>query len=121
MTDPRARLYFDQDADARLAGALRQRGFDVVTAFQAGLSEADDRAQLVYAAQSQRIFVTYNVHHFPGIYAVWLAGGQSHAGIIILIGYPPIGTWLRRTLNLLTTFGDGDLRDQLIYLGAEFD
>jgi len=26
-----ARLYFDEDADARLAVALRQRGYDVVT------------------------------------------------------------------------------------------
>jgi hypothetical protein len=121
VTDTAARLYFDHDADARLAEALRRRGFDVVTALQAGPSEADDDAQLAYATESGRIFVTHNVHHFPGIHAAWLADGRSHPGIIILIGYPQIGVWLRRMLGLLTTFDASNLRNQLIYLGPDFD
>ena len=121
MTDGPSRLYFDHDAGVRLAEALRRRGFDAVTAFQVGLSEADDAAQLTYAAESQRIFATHIVHHFPGIHATWLADGRSHPGIIILIGYPHVGVWLRRMLSLLTTFDASDLRNQLVYLGADFD
>lgn len=121
MTDAPSRLYFDQDADARLADALRRHGCDIVTAFQAGLSEADDPAQLTYAAQSESIFVTHNVHHFPSIHATWLDSGQSHPGIVILVGYPPVGVWHRRMLNLLGNFSQSDLRNQLIYLGAEFN
>jgi hypothetical protein len=31
-----------------------------------------------------------------------------------LLGYPPIGVWLRRVLNLLNVLSPGELRDQLI-------
>ena len=48
-----ARLYFDEDADARLAAALRARGFDVVTTVEAGLLEASDEEQLVYAVSQK--------------------------------------------------------------------
>jgi hypothetical protein len=33
-----AQLYFDEDVDARLAEALRRRGYDVETTVAAGLS-----------------------------------------------------------------------------------
>lgn len=121
MTDSPNRLYFDQDADARLAEALGRQGFDVETALQAGRSEADDLAQLTYATQTERVLVTHNVHHFPNLHASWLANGQDHPGIIILLGYPPVGDWVRRALNLLKSFSKTDLRNQLVYLGAEFD
>jgi hypothetical protein len=115
------RLYFDHDVDVRLAEALRRRSFDVETAFQVGLHEADDPSQLTYATQNGRILMTHNVRHFPGIYASWLTEERHHSGIIILIGYPSIGVWLERTLKLFSVFDAADLRDQLFYLSADFD
>ena len=56
-----ARLYFDEDADARLAEALRRRGYDVETTVAAGLLEASDEEQLIYAANQQRALVTHNI------------------------------------------------------------
>ncbi len=50
---PVARLYFDEDADARLAEALRRRGYDVETTVEAGLLEASDEEQLSRAASRQ--------------------------------------------------------------------
>ena len=55
-----ARLYFDEDADVRLAEALRQRGYDVETTVEAGLLEASDEEQLAYAVSRQRALVTHN-------------------------------------------------------------
>lgn len=55
-----ARLYFDEDADVRLAEALRQRGYDVETTVEAGLLEASDEEQLAYAVSQQRALVTHN-------------------------------------------------------------
>jgi len=54
MTEPNshvARLYFDEDVDARLAEALRRRGYDVETTVEAGLLEASDEEQLLFAAR----------------------------------------------------------------------
>jgi len=72
-----ARLYFDEDADARLATALRQRGYDVVTTAEVGLLEASDEEQLVYAVSQQRALVTHNIRHFPGEHAAWVAVGRG--------------------------------------------
>ena len=54
-------LYFDEDADARLAEALRLRGYDVETTVSASLLEASDEEQLIYAASQQRMLVTHNI------------------------------------------------------------
>jgi len=79
-----ARLYFDEDADARWAAALRQRGFDVVTTVEVGLLEASDEEQLVYAVSQQRALVTHNLRHFPGEHVAWVEAGREHWGIVIL-------------------------------------
>ena len=118
---PIARLYFDEDADARLAAALRQRGYDVVTTADAGLLDASDEEQLVYAASQQRALVTHNIKHFPGAHAAWVEAGREHWGVIILIGHSAVSVWLRRMENMLNRFSAEELQNQLLFLGAEYE
>lgn len=115
------RLYFDEDADARLAGALRRRGYDVQTTAETGLLGASDEVQLLYAVAQRRALVTHNIAHFPRIHATWMEAGKRHWGIVILVGHSAVGTWLRRMENLLNRFSAEDLQDQLVFLGAAFD
>ncbi len=116
-----ARLYFDEDADARLAEALRRRGYDVETTVVAGLLEASDEEQLTYAASQQRVLVTHNIKHFPDVHAAWIEAGKVHWGIIILIGHSAIGSWLHRMETLLNRFSAEELKNGLLFLGAEYD
>ena len=116
-----ARLYFDEDADARLAEALRRRGFDVETTVAAGLRETSDDGQLAYAASQQRALVTHNIQHFPGVHAAWIEAGREHWGIIILVGYSAVGAWLRRMEMLLNRFSADELRNHLWFLSAEYE
>jgi len=113
-----ARLYFDEDADARLAEALRRRDYDVETTVEAGLLEASDEEQLAYAASQRRALVTHNIKHFPGEHAAWVEAGGEHWGIIILIGHSTVGIWLRRMENLLNHFSAEELQNQLLFLGG---
>lgn len=115
------RLYFDEDADARLAGALRRRGYDVQTTAEAGLLGASDEVQLLYAVAQRRVLVTHNIAHFPRIHVTWIEAGKRHWGIVILVGHSAVGTWLRRMENLLNRFSAEDLQDQLVFLGAGLD
>ncbi len=116
-----ASLYFDEDVDARLAEALRQRGYDVETTREVGLLGVSDQQQLIYAVSQNRALVTHNIKHFPGIHTAWLEKGQKHWGIIILTGQPEVGVWLRRMKNLLNHFSKEELRNCLLFLGAAFD
>ena len=57
-------LYTDEDVTTALAIALRERGFVAQSAFEAGLSEADDEAQLTYAVAPGLSLMTYNTKDF---------------------------------------------------------
>jgi hypothetical protein len=116
-----ARLYFDEDVDARLAEALRRRDYDVKTTVEAGLLEASDEEQLLYAASQQRALVTHNIKHFPKVHATWVKAGWEHWGIIILVGHSAVSAWLRRMENLLNRFSAEELQNRLLFLGAEYD
>jgi hypothetical protein len=116
-----ARLHLDEDVDARLAKALQQRGYNVETTVATGLLEASDEEQLIYAVSQQRAFVTHNIKHFPGLHATWMEVKREHWGIIILIGHSAVGLWLRRMEKLLSCFSAEELKNQLIFLGAEYN
>mgnify|MGYP000122184939 CR=1 FL=1 len=116
-----ARFYFDEDADARLAEALRRRGYDVETTVEAGLLGASDEEQLAYAVGQQRALVTHNIKDFPGKHVRWIEAGGAHWGIIILIGHSTVGIWLRRMENLLNCFSAEGLQNRLLFLGAAYD
>lgn len=116
-----ARLYFDEDVDARLAEALRGRDYDVETTVEAGLLAASDKDQLAYAVSQQRALVTHNIKHFPGEHARWIKNKGRHWGIIILVGHSTVGLWLCRMKTLLNRFSAEELQNQLLFLGVEYD
>ena len=78
------RLYCDEDSEQHaLVLALRNRGVDVLTAFEAEmLGEPDDR-QLAHAAAQGRAIYSFNVRDFCRLHAEWLADERSHAGIVL--------------------------------------
>jgi hypothetical protein len=85
------------------------------------LLEASDEEQMGYAVSQQRALVTHNIRLFPGIHARWMEAGQTHRGIIILIGHSTISVWLRRMENLLHRFSAEDMQNRLFFLGAMYD
>ena len=99
----------------------RRRGYDVETAVAASLLAASDEEQLAYAVSQQRVLGTYNIKHFPGVRTAWIEAGQGHWGIVILIGHPAVSTWLRRMETLLNRFSAEEMKNCLLFLGAEYD
>ena len=95
--------------------------FDIETTAGAGLLEASDEAQLIHAVREQRMLITHNIKHFPGLHAAWLQAGKQHSGIVILIGQSTVGLWLQRMETLLKRFPAEELKDRLVFLGAEYD
>ena len=78
-------LYLDEDLSRhQLTGALRSRGFDVLTSFDAGMNGQSDDAQLAFAASDGRVLVTFNARDFARLHGDWLRAGRSHAGIVVV-------------------------------------
>ena len=113
-----ARLYLDHHVNARLATDLRARGFDVLTAHEAGLAAALDEAQLQFAAKAGRAVLTFDIADYSVLADQWYRQGKHHAGIIISdeLKGPAYGELLRRVLRLLNEVTADELCDTVRHL-----
>jgi hypothetical protein len=109
------RLFTDEDIYGAVAGALRSRDFDAVSAPEANRIGESDESQLDWCAAEDRAIVTFNVGHFAALHTHRLQLGIDHPGIVVS-EQRPIGDLLRRLLNLLTQRDAESLVNQLVFL-----
>ena len=110
------RLYFDEDVSAEIVENLRQRGFDVLCARDAGLLGLDDDAQLTFAISQMRALVTHNRHDFEARHQRYVENGRGHFGIIIAKRRPRSAHVVRKLLMLLNRMTTEEMKDQLQYI-----
>jgi predicted nuclease of predicted toxin-antitoxin system len=75
-----ARFYANENFPLPVVEALRQRGHDVLTIQETGLSgqAVSDEAVLAFARAEQRVVLTFNRKHFIRLHLQ----NSSHAGIV---------------------------------------
>jgi hypothetical protein len=74
-------LYFDHNVRVAIAIGLRQRGVDVLVAFEDGFAEANDPTVLARATELGRVAFT-NDDDFLAVAHDWLKTGREFAGVI---------------------------------------
>lgn len=121
---PAPPAYLDECVDEPLAEALRKRGFDILTALEAGNLAEPDHNQLAYATQVGRVIISYNRAHFLRLHRAAQAQDQPHAGIILLPQLPPLSRrvvrasmmldWLAGRDHHFRLFSWGDLQQDLL-------
>jgi predicted nuclease of predicted toxin-antitoxin system len=109
------RVYLDEDVHPGVAAALRARGFDAVSAHEAGRRGGSDAEQLAYAATNERALLTFNAVDFLELHRERFATGRPHWGII-LCEQAPVGEVVRRLLNLLNRVSADEMRAQIYWL-----
>ncbi len=122
MADEAARLfvtlYTDADVHGVLAAQIRRRGFDAISAYEAGNAALDDNDQLAYAASQRRAILTCNARHFEPLFEEWWRAGRKHYGVIVTEQLP-VGEMLRRVLRLLNAVSAEEMENSYRDL-AEF-
>ena len=78
------KVYLDENLSPQIAGILRQRAVDAVSAHEAGKRHLDDRVQLAYATGEGRAIVTGNVVDFLALATEAVRENRGHAGIILV-------------------------------------
>ncbi len=96
-------LYCDEDVMEEIAEALRQRGYDAVSAAEAGMLGRRDEEQLEYATRQNRALLTHNATDYIRLADAWFRTGKEHAGIILSSQFSKrqLGEFLRQLLKLL--------------------
>jgi len=108
-------LYLDEDVSVLLAKLLIARGYDVVTALDAGMLGKDDPEQLRYAALKERCILTHNREHFEEIHRYYIKNSLHHHGIIIATR-KPVYELMRRVLAILNKLTADEMENNLIYI-----
>jgi hypothetical protein len=109
-----ADLYLDEDVSVLVATLLRARGFDVLTAVEAGMLGRDDSEQLARASSHRRCIVSHNRVHFEALHGGCMAAGESHWGIIVAGRRNPYEL-VRRLVAVCNTWTADELANQLLF------
>lgn len=112
------RLYVDEDAaEQAVVDGLRQRGIDVLTVFDAGMTSASDEEQLEFGTSDLRVVYSLNVSDFCRLHSEFLAGGKDHAGIIVIPRQRhSIGEKIRRLQQFIDTITAEEMHNRLEFL-----
>ena len=114
------RLYLDEDTmDKVLTNALRMRGADVVTAYDAKMIKYPDIRHLEYAALHERVVYSFNVADYCILHAEYMKQDRHHAGIILAQQQRySAGEQMRRLLRIIGSVSIREMKDNLIFLSA---
>ncbi len=78
------KLYLDEDISPKVSEILRKKGMDAVSAHEAGMLEASDDEQLVFATTEGRVMVTRNRGDFITLSVQFFEDLKPHEGLIIV-------------------------------------
>jgi predicted nuclease of predicted toxin-antitoxin system len=109
------RLYLDEDVNVLVADLLKARGFDSITARDAGKLQASDEEQLAYAVSQKRTLVTHNRTDFEELIQVYFDREQMHYGVIFAIRRPPQEI-AQRLLVILNQVTADEMENQVRYI-----
>lgn len=114
------RLYLDADITAAplLAKTLRQRGFDVVSAVEAGNDSLDDAAQFQHAIEKERVILTFNIKDFIPLAEEFYTQRRVFPGLIVSrqIKGDRFSYLLRLVLNLLNRADASQMHNTIRFL-----
>ena len=109
-------LYFDHNVRAAIASGLRQRGVDVLLAYEDGYAEVDDPIVLERATELGRVTFT-NDDDFLPIARQWLAAGRTFAGVVYVHQLDlTIGQTIAELEILAKAGNPEDFLNQVVYL-----
>ena len=102
---PAPPAYLDECIDRLVVDDLRRRGFDVLTALEAGRGQFPDQAQIEYATSVGRVILSFNRMDFRRLHLAFVQTGRPHGGIIVLPQTRSIPRRQIRAALLLEWFG----------------
>ena len=83
MAKSKLRIYIDENVDIRIAEGLKNRGIEVFSAKEEGMTGASDLEHFNYAFQIRAVIFTHD-RHFLKIANKLIDDGKSHWGVIFV-------------------------------------
>ena len=104
------KLSVDADITRKLARALCERGYGVLSAHEAGNADASDLEQMAFAVTENHALLTCNSGDFTAIFEDYWYADRTHNGVIVSEQLE-LGEMIRRIARLLDTVDADDMRN----------
>lgn len=109
------KTYLDENISFVVAAILRSRGFEVVTAQEAGNKGLSDDEQLNFAASQKMAILTHDRNDYEELAKEYFEAGRIHYGIIIApVRSPQIVA--ERLSSYYQRFTADEMTNQIIYI-----
>ena len=108
------RVYLDECVDVLIGRLLSSRGFECLTAVDAGHLGWSDEKHLEFARSESRILITHNRVDFERLALAWWSQQKEHAGIILAIRRVDSYALTRHLLQALNRYDQLGWRNVLL-------
>lgn len=113
------KLYLNENLSRKIAKALREYGYDIISSDEAEMNQTDDETQFAFAAKHKRAIVTNNFKDFSELCDQYKTEGKLHYGVIFTTKCS-ITIMIRRLKKLLETLSLEEMINQIRWLN-EFE
>lgn len=113
------KLYLNENLSWRIARALREYGYDVVSSYEAGINEEEDPPQFAFAVEQERAVVTNNFADFAALHNEYLNKKTKHFGVVFTTKCS-IPVLIQRLRKLLENVSQDQIINQIRWLN-EFE
>ncbi len=113
------KIYLNENLSWKIAKALREYGYDVVSSYEVGMNAKDDDAQFDFAVSEKRAVLTNNFGDFVRLCDEYASSGKDHCGVIFTTKCE-MGAMISRLRKLLENVTAGQMENQIRWLN-EFD
>lgn len=112
------KILFDENLDSDIIRALylRKPDLDAVRVQDVGLRTVDDPAILEWAAQQERVLISYDRRTMPAFAYARIEAGLRMPGVILLRADASIRQIIDEILLLIEASNEGELENLVIYL-----
>jgi predicted nuclease of predicted toxin-antitoxin system len=95
---------------------LREPTLDIIRMQDVGLRTEDDHTLLAWAAQANRLLITYDTSTIPRAAYKRVGAGQVVPGVIVIRSDMSIGRTIEDLLTLALASSPEEWQDQVVYL-----
>lgn len=109
------KTYLDENVSVLLAELLHSRGFEALTAQEAGNKGLRDDQQLEFATSNGMAILTHDRVDFEALAKDYFANGKSHQGMIIAYRRRP-QFLAERVVKVINRITADEMVNQIIYI-----
>lgn len=109
------KIYLNENISWKIAKALDEFGYDVVSSYEVGMNSEDDEVQFAYAVSEKRAVLTNNFGDFVNLCEEYGSAGKDHYGVIFTTKFSNAEI-IKRLKTLLKMVTAEQMKNQIRWL-----